>query len=61
MPQIENIKGPKGLCIFPLIGRMIARGWRDPLFHHEKIYYHQHRHKVGPDPVAARSLGAASP
>ena len=61
MSQIENIKGPGALCIFSFMGRMIATEPRDPLFHHEKIYYHQHRHKVGPDPVAARSLGAASP
>jgi len=60
MSQIENIKGPGALCIFSFMGRMIATEPRDPVFNHEKVCYHTHRHKVGSDPVAARSLGAAS-
>ena len=59
MSQIENIKGPGALCIFSFMGRMIATEPRDPVFNHEKVCYHTHRHKVGSDPVAARSLGAS--
>ena len=61
MSQIENIKGPGALCIFSFMGRMIATEPRDPVFNHEKVCYHTHRHKVGSDPVAARSLGASLP
>ncbi len=59
MSQIKNIKGPKARCIFPHVGRMIAAGWRDPVFNHEKICYHTHRHEVGADPIAARPMGVA--
>ena len=60
MSQIENIKGPGALCIFSFMGRMIATEPRDPVFNHEKVCYHTHRHKVGSDPVAAHFMGTAS-
>ena len=60
MSQIENIKGPGALCIFSFMGRMIATEPRDPVFNHEKVCYHTHRHKVGSDPIAAHFMGTAS-